>query len=134
MSEFESTVALQSVVLLGSAFMICWLMRRQNAGLRHYVWTLVLGFLLGLPLMPLLPEVSEVVPIAVPVTSVTRVVVRGGDSGWSPGEWVYFVWSIGVAVLLLVEVMRQLRGEWLRRRSVAGSGANVSRRVMMALS
>ncbi len=122
MSEFESTVALQSVVLLGSAFAICWLLRRQSAGLRHYVWTLGLAFLLVLPLMPLLPEASEVVPIAVPVSTVTRIVVRGGDSGWNFAEWVTFAWMVGVGGLLLLEVVRQVRGEWLRRRSLAGDG------------
>lgn len=121
MSEFESTVALQSVVLLGSAFLICQLLRRQSAGLRHYVWTLALGFLPVLPLMPLLPEASEVMPIAVPLASATRITVRGGDSDWNLDEWLSFVWMLGVGFLLLVEVVRQVRGEWLRRRSLAGA-------------
>ncbi|MCX6613236.1 MAG: M56 family metallopeptidase [Acidobacteria bacterium] len=120
MSEFESTIALQSVVLMGSSSAICWLLRRQSAALRHAVWTLGMLFLLGLPLMPLLPQASEVVPIAVPFTTVTRIEVRGGEAGWSLVEWLPVGWMIGVGVLLLVEVVRQVRGEWLRRRSVAG--------------
>jgi hypothetical protein len=120
MSESTWTLALQSVVLMASAFGIAWLLRRQNAGLRHIVWTLGLGFLLVLPLMPLLPQFTAVAPIAVPVTTVTRIVVRGGGSGWSLEQWLTTAWAAGVLVLLLLELLRQARGEWLRRRSVAG--------------
>jgi hypothetical protein len=120
MSEWTSTVAVQSVVLMASAFGIAWLLRGQNAALRHYVWTLGLGFLLLLPLMPLLPQLTEVAPIAVPVSTVTRIVVTGRSSGWSLEQGLSSVWMAGVVGLLLMEVLRQTRGEWLRRRSLAG--------------
>jgi len=114
MSERVLTLALQSLVLLGSAWLIVLLMRRASAALRHYVWTLALGFVL---LLPLWPETQAVVPIEVAVAP-TRIVVRGNEVGETPIDWLRLIWWTGVVGLITREVMAQLRGEWLKRRAI----------------
>ena len=120
MSEQVWTIALQSSVLLGSAGLIAWLLRRQSAALRHYVWTLALAFVL---LLPLWPEASVVTPIAVEIGPTRIFVTANAGSGFSRGlDWagvLVTIWFAGVLLLLLRAVVAQVRGEWLRRRGIA---------------
>ena len=101
MSERIWTIALQSSVLLGSAGLIAWLLRRHGAALRHYVWTLGLVFVL---LLPLWPEMSVVAPIAVAVGP-TRIFVTANGGRVSRGlDWasaVEMIWLAGVVLLLI---------------------------------
>ena len=82
MSERIWTIALQSCMLLGSAGLIAWLLRRQGAALRHSVWTLAMVFVL---LLPLWPEMSAVAPIAVALGP-TRIFVTANGGGVSRGN------------------------------------------------
>ena len=48
----ELTLALQSMVLLLTAFLLTAALRRASAALRHHVWTLAFALLLLLPWWP----------------------------------------------------------------------------------
>ncbi len=120
MSEGVWTIALQSSLLLGSAGLIAWLLRRQSAALRHYVWTLALAFVL---LLPLWPEASVVAPIAVELGPTRIFVTANAGGGIGSGlDWarvLVMIWFAGVLLLLLRAVVAQVRGGWLRRRGIA---------------
>lgn len=115
MSERVLSIALQSVVLLASAWMVTWMLRRQGAALRHTVWTLALGFLL---LLPFWPEARVVVVPIETSLATTRIVVRGDQvAGWSI-DWLFAGWAAGVGLLLLRELLSQVRAFRLLSRAV----------------
>lgn len=122
MNEWVWTVACQAAALVLMAGLIVLALRREAAALRHTVWTLALGYALLLPLAPLWPEMGEVAPVVVPMSEVTRVVVRATDAPRGQINWLYWVWLLGFIGLMLREGFGQLRGEWLKRRSVLVEG------------
>ena len=124
MSERVWSIVLQSSVLLASAWLVAWVLRRQGAALRHYVWTLALGFVL---LLPLWPEARVVVvPIEVSLAP-TRIVVTGDAVAGVAVDWMLFLWLAGVGLLLSREVLAQVRGVRLAGRAVdSGRGYALS--------
>jgi hypothetical protein len=114
MSSGVWTLALQSVVLIASAWGVTRLLRRQSAAVRHHVWTLCLGLLLVLPFWPEASAVVTEIPVA---AEVTRIVVRPDEAVRVQVDWMWWVWMIGVVLLVGHELASQLRGEWLRRRA-----------------
>lgn len=114
MSERVLTLALQSTVLLASAWIIVMLLRREIAAMRHHVWTLGLGLLLVLPFWPESRMIVTQIPVA---AEVKRIVVRPNDAARVEVDWLKWLWIAGVALLAGRELLSQVLGEWLRRRA-----------------
>lgn len=112
------TLAMQSALLLATAGLTTWLLRRQGAALRHYVWTLAM--LLAL-LLPLWPEGSFRVVVPVAASGVTRIVVTPDDgpvrSNVDVASVLVNVWLAGVILLLARIAVSHLRGMMLARKA-----------------
>jgi C-terminal processing protease CtpA/Prc/beta-lactamase regulating signal transducer with metallopeptidase domain len=52
MTEFMFSIIIKSTVILLTAGLVDWMLRRQSAATRHLVWTAALAGLLALPLLP----------------------------------------------------------------------------------
>ena len=105
------TLAMQSALLLASAGLTAWLLRRQGAALRHYVWTLSLGLLL---LLPLWPEQRFRVAVPIDRTASTQIVVTPDDGparrNLDGVATLRNIWLAGVVMLLARIAVSHLRG------------------------
>ncbi|WP_051670061.1 M56 family metallopeptidase [Bryobacter aggregatus] len=111
------TLGLQSALLLAIAASVTWLLRRSNAALRHYIWTLALAFLLVLPFWPVQ---SFRVPVPIAQSAATRIVVtadgsRLGPSAIDAATVLRGLWMGGVLLLLARMAGSQFRGWRLAR-------------------
>ena len=112
------TLAMQSALLLASAGLTAWLLRRQGAALRHYVWTLALGLLL---LLPLWPEQRFRVAVPIARTASTQIVVTPDDGparrNLDGAATFRNIWLAGVVILLPRIAVSHLRGAALLGRA-----------------
>lgn len=114
----------KSTLLLALAFAAVVVLRQGSADLRHLVWRGVFAALLLLPLtVRLAPEWTPAAEVDAPVRTV--ITVFAGDSGEAPAErrWpLEWIWAAGAGVLLLRELARWARGQWVVSKSVEFGG------------
>jgi TonB family protein len=114
----------KSTLLLALAFAAVVVLRKGSADLRHLVWRAVFAALLLLPLtVQLAPEWT---PAAAPDAPVRTVItVFAGEPVEAPAErrWpLEWIWAAGAGVLLLRELARWARGQWVVTKSVEFGG------------
>ena len=123
MMELVPWVA-KSTLLLALAFAAVVVLRKGSADLRHLVWRAVFAALLLLPLtVQLAPEWTPAAEVVAPVRTV--ITVFAGEPVEAPPErrWpLGWIWAAGAGVLLLRELARWARGQWVVSKSVEFGG------------
>jgi TonB family protein len=98
----EQTAAVTIIFVL--ATLAAWLLRRQSAASRYFVWFLATFAALVLPLASWLkPVVAPAVLLIAPVQSTISITVRPGDGAWwwlTSTQTLVVAWAVGFLLML----------------------------------
>jgi len=119
---------LRATVILGLAWVLTEILRRQTAALRHLVWTLALGSLLLLPAAwGILPRRAALGPAVNAATAVLQTVNARSAALPRAHEfpWIVAIWCLGCALVLLRWMRGALRTTRLMRRTSDAAYARI---------